>query len=86
MSAIELGDIAKDSITGFEGTVVCWSTWLNGCSRLTLQPRKMRLGKPVEPETFDELQLVLVAKGNLKALRETGGPRPEPVRAKDIRR
>jgi hypothetical protein len=82
---IELGDIAKDSITGFEGTVVCISTWLNGCSRLTLQPRKMRLGKPVESETFDELQLQLVAKGTLKPMRETGGPRPAPVRERDPR-
>jgi len=82
---IELGDIAKDSITGFEGTVVCISTWLNGCSRLTIQPRKMRLGKPVEPETFDALQLVRVAKGNVTPQRETGGPRPAPVRARDPR-
>lgn len=82
---INLGDIAKDTITGFEGTVVCISTWLNGCARLTLQPRKMRLGKPVESETFDELQLELVAKGTLVPLRETGGPRPAPKRPRDPR-
>lgn len=75
---IELGDIAKDSITGFEGVVTCVAQWLHGCRRLTLQPQELRDGKPVETSSFDEPQLVLVAKQAAAASNETGGPRPEP--------
>ena len=38
---IELGDTAKDSITGFSGVVIATTFWLHGCERLTLQPQKL---------------------------------------------
>lgn len=79
--AIELGDVAKDTITGFEGVVVARTQWLIGCDRLTLQPQKLKDGKPLDPITFDEPQCNLVkAKAAPRGSRTTGGPRPEPVR------
>ncbi len=78
---IELGDMAKDALTGFEGVVVADTNWLHGCRRLTLQPRELRDSKPVESQTFDEPQCVLVLKDALVSTRDTGGPRPEPARA-----
>ena len=45
---IDLGDVAKDTITGFEGVVVAQSKWLHGCVRMTLQPRELKEGKPLD--------------------------------------
>lgn len=77
---IELGDTAKDTLTGYTGVVVARTKWLHGCERLTLQSQKMKEGKPVDPVTFDEPQLVLVKSSVAKGSSETGGPRPEPTK------
>lgn len=77
---IELGDVARDSITGFEGVVIGETRWIHGCVRFALQPKGLKDGKPVEFISFDEPQLVLVSKKAAKTTRRTGGPRPEPQR------
>jgi len=86
---ISLGDIARDSITGFEGVVIARTEWLFGCVRFTLQPQALHEGKPVETQTFDEEQLVWV-RSTTGALRgapaQTGGPRPEPAQRQVPRR
>lgn len=79
---IQLGDVARDSVTGFEGVVVAYCEWLNGCARLTVQPQKLQAdGAPVGMQTFDLPQLELVRKAGHKPNRTTGGPRPEPAQA-----
>ena len=75
-----LGDEVKDTITGFQGIVVCISQWYHGCKRVTVQSQVMKDGKPVEPVTFDEPQLILVESKQHKPQNKTGGPRPEPTR------
>lgn len=81
MDKIEIGDEAEDRITGFRGIVVCESLWLHGCRRLSIQPQKMKDGKPVDICTFDEPQVKLIKKSKVgKGSQETGGPRPEPMR------
>lgn len=80
---INLGDTARDVITGFAGVVICEANWLHGCRRLTLQPRELKDGKPVDYLTFDEPQLERVDAPQQAATTvtvDTGGPRPEPVR------
>jgi len=78
---IELGDVARDTITGFTGVVICKSKWLHGCERFTLQPKELKDGKPIESSTFDEPQLELVpAETRFATTAATGGPRPEPSR------
>ena len=78
---IELGEVARDTITGFTGVVICRSKWLHGCERLTLQPKELKDGKPIEASTFDEPQLELVKEQARHAgTSATGGPRPEPSR------
>jgi hypothetical protein len=83
--SIQLGDTAKDSITGFAGVVIAVTNWLHGCTRFTLQPTKMKDGKPLESQTFDEPQLILLKKKVAKTTHDTGGPRPEPQRKDDSR-
>jgi hypothetical protein len=88
---VDLGDIAKDAISGFKGTVVAETQWLFGCRRLTLQPEgTTKDGKLHDTNTFDEGSIVVVKKGahapkpaKLADIRSRGGPRPEPVRAAD---
>lgn len=82
MQKIENGDVVKDSITGFRGVVICESKYLHGCRRLTLQPDYLKDGKPIESQTFDEPQLVVIKKATHASTGITGGPRPEPVRPK----
>ena len=80
MSEIQLGDEAKDTITGYKGVVVCVGQWLHGCKRLTIQPQGLKDGKPHEALTFDLPQLVLVKSNGHIPNVSKGGPRPEPVR------
>lgn len=78
---IQLGDIAKDSITGFKGTVIAVTQWFHGCKRLVIQPNELgKDGKPIEAHTFDEPQVTLVKAMNHKPIKDPGGPRPDPVR------
>ena len=86
MDKIELGDVARDSITGFKGVVIGRTLWLHGCERMTIQPQELKDGKPIECQSFDEPQLVLVKKKAFGGNNDTGGPRPEPVRRADLRR
>lgn len=91
---IELGDIAKDTVTNFKGVVVAETRWLHGCRRLSLQPRGVGAdGKLHGQESFDEQQLKLIRKGAVRTTanpRATapvpGGPRPEPQRRPEVRR
>jgi hypothetical protein len=87
--APELGDTARDSITGFEGVVIGVTNWLNGCVRLVLQPKSLEsTGKPVDAQTFDIQQMLLIEVGKerdaaakaAKALtKQPGGPRDNAV-------
>lgn len=77
---IELGDIARDTITGFQGVVVATHKWIHGCERLSIQPRELKDGKPIESATFDRPQLELISKAAAKTTGNTGGPRPEITR------
>ncbi len=74
---IQLGDIAKDSVSGFRGVVVATTQWLNGCDRITIQPQELYNGQPIEGHTFDALQVELVEKKGHRSKADTGGPRPE---------
>lgn len=84
---IKLGDVARDSITGFEGVVFCRVEYLFGCVRFSLQPQALHEGKPIPSETFDEEQLVWVRstlepksdRGDRIPAVATGGHRPEPA-------
>ena len=79
-TSLNIGDIARDTITDFEGVIVARTDWLNGCVRMTIQPKGLRDGKPVEAQTFDVEQLELVkAKASPQGSR-SGGPMPDPVR------
>jgi len=63
---IELGDIAKETVTGFTGIVVARTIWLSNCDQLTIQPQGLdKEGKPHQTRTFDEPRVVFVKKGKV---------------------
>ena len=76
---IELGDKARDTITGYTGIVIAKTLWLHGCTRLSLQCDKLtKDGGIKKPETFDAPQLVLVkSKAKKEGAHRTGGDKPE---------
>lgn len=81
---LQMGDKAKDTVTGFQGIVVAKTTWLNGCTRVGLQSDVLKDGLPTEPQWFDEPQLILVEAQKVQAgPRDTGGPIPKPKRNPD---
>lgn len=77
---IQLGDLVRDSITGFHGIVIARTEWLNGCWRIVVQPQELRDGKPIDALTFDVEQLELLEARGHRSKKETGGPWPDPVR------
>lgn len=79
---VQLGDEARDKITGFRGIVVSISKWLTGCDRYALQPPIDKDGKVPDIWWVDEpmLELVKVGEHRLKAPVKTGGPQRDPVR------
>ena len=82
---IRLGDKVKDPITGFTGTVVARTTWLQGCARINIQPFGTdKDGKIFECQSFDEPQLVVIkAKTRKEPKNDKGGPR-ETMQSKVI--
>lgn len=77
---IELGDIVRDTITGFTGVAVAYTTWLNKCRRIGVQCCDLKDGKPVDLQTFDIEQLVIKRKGKKPEKPHTGGGgRPDAV-------
>jgi len=80
---IKLGDKVRDTITGFTGVVVGITNWLNGCTRYGIQHEKLKDGKPLDIEWFDDSQVVSVKSRNVRMRITTepiGGPMPDPKR------
>jgi hypothetical protein len=81
---IQLGDLVKDEITGFEGIVTGKHKWIHGCKRYSVQPRNLdKDNKPIAAQSFDEPQLILLTKRaelkqSVRTTGMTGGPRDEP--------
>lgn len=59
---IKIGDIAKDTITGFQGTITGYTEHMTGCHQMGLLPPALN-GSWVEGATFDvdRLEIILPA-------------------------
>jgi hypothetical protein len=78
LGGANLGDLVKDTVTGFKGIVICRSVWLNGCARLTVQPQSMKDGKPIETQCFDELQIEVLKRGVVESENRDAAIPPAP--------
>ncbi len=63
---IQLGDVVKDDISGYEGVTISRSEWLHNCPRFLVQSQEVKDGKPVDAISFDEPSLILVKRGHLE--------------------
>lgn len=87
---IEFGDEVKDPVTGFRGVVLGRACWLNGCTRLGVQPQTLKSdGLPAEWQWLDEREAKLVKRAVLPSpreeMRKTGGPMPAERRSTNRR-
>lgn len=80
---LKLGDDAKDQISGFKGTIVAITEWLNGCRRITIAPSKLHKGSTIGHQAFDAEQVELVKACKPLESQPTGGPAIEPERCAD---
>ena len=83
---MNLGDKAKDKLTGFTGTIVGKTEWLFGCIRFGVQSGELHDGKPIDLQWFDEHQLVEVGHLPSPAPPDSdrmvrGGPQADPTRS-----
>ena len=80
----ELGKVAKDQITGFQGIITGRAQYLTGCNTYGLLPQKLnKEGKIQEADWFDEVRIKIVKDGPLHSnneSRDTGGPVDIPKR------
>ena len=71
---IDLGSEVCDSVSGFKGIATAKHQYINGCTRITVQPKVDKDGKLPDAQTFDEPQLVVTSKKKIKGENDTGGP------------
>lgn len=74
---IELGDKVKHIYSGFTGIAFARTTYLSGCDRIDVMPEVGKDGELKKIHQFDEPELKIVKKGNVKKdKKETGGYKP----------
>lgn len=77
---MKLGDKARDTVTGFAGTITAEHKYLNGCRRFTLTANTLKDGVPIEPQTFDVEQMEFVDSAAPRTVAPKGGPHSDPAR------
>jgi len=73
MDKLELGNEAKDKITGFQGIVTGIASYLTGCNQLCVQPQCEvdKGGTYPSSNWFDEGRLEFISKG-IESVEVTG--------------
>ncbi len=71
----KLGQTVEDTVSGFKGVVIARTEWLNGCTRICVQPRVNEKGELPDAKDFDEPQLrVMDEAAHRRGSVDTGGP------------
>ena len=86
---VTLGDQVKDEVSGFSGIAIASHEYMQGCIRISVQPKVDKEGKLPEQQTFDEPQLVIIKSGaapphKAATAKLSGGPEKYMPRAKTI--
>ena len=82
---VKLGSKVKDMLTGFTGTATGRTEWVFGCSRIFIEPNKLKDdGAPIEGQWFDEQRVEVVEEKEPVVSKDssatTGGPQRDPMR------
>lgn len=78
---IQLGQKAKDKITGFTGIITARTQYITGCDHYCLTPEVGRNGEQKDVAWFDEGRIQITGKGIAVASvagKSNGGPQPTP--------
>ena len=82
-----LGRMARDTVSGFKGTIIAVTYWMNGCLRVSIAPNELKDGKRIESDTFDVQQVELLDKPAedkpAESAKRPGGPTINPAREPD---
>ena len=72
----KLGDRVKDKVSGFTGIVTGRTEYLNGCTRVVVEPEGLHEGKPIDSHYFDEMQVEVIKENVIDVgPQDTGGPK-----------
>lgn len=75
-----LGYLAKDLVSGFQGVVVAYTEWYNGCERVTLSPQNLKKdGSALDNQTFDIQQVRFLEQVLPNPFVEFEAPSPDPA-------
>ncbi len=79
---IHLRDEVEDTITGFKGTVIARSDWLNGCTQFAVKPRVNKAGEEMDAQWIDwqQLKVTKAFTPKKKPVRAVGGPMKDAPR------
>lgn len=69
-----LGKMVIDTVSGFTGVAVAEHSYLNGCMRVSVQPKIDKDGKLPDVQSFDAPQLKIIEEVVSVGDRTTGGP------------
>lgn len=79
---VSLGDEVKDKVSGFRGVAIARHIYLQGCNRISVQPKTDKEGKLPEAVTFDEPLLEVTKAAKVKG-QEPEAPRGGPEKHTD---
>ena len=77
---IELGKMAEDKITGFQGIIVGHARYLTGCDQYVLAPRAKRGEGLISSQWFDEGRIKILKGGGISAKEVSGTKNGGPNR------
>jgi hypothetical protein len=82
---VGLGDLVRDTVSGFEGIATARTQYIHGCERWSVQPKADKDGKLPEYQSFDGLALEVITPNYVQTglamnpgLKQTGGPEKYP--------
>lgn len=68
-----LGDLVEDRVSGSTGIVVALHQYLQGCDRMSVQPRVKKDGTLPETKSFDAPDLIVLKRAAVQVT-ESGPP------------
>jgi len=74
---INLGDEVRDTVSGFCGIAISKHVYMQGCTRISVQPKVNKDGELPDIASFDEPQLEVVKAGKVRPVimpTDSGGP------------
>ena len=73
-----LGDVVRDSLTSYKGTVVARVYYINGCIHVGVKSSELKDGAPLPSVWFNQDQVELLEETKQTERKSNGGPEEKP--------